>query len=581
MKNKNFKARLSLCMIVKNEAHNLEDLIKPLNCVLDEIIVIDTGSTDKTKEVAKGLGGKVFDFPWCNDFSSARNESIRYATGDYILWLDADDRLEPHDIKKLEDLKRKFPKQRNQAYYFVINSDGIDGNTQFLQLRVFPNIKGVKFEGRIHEQVYPSLTRLGIKFVRTDITIHHTGYHDPNISREKSERNLKIILEGLKSDQENLHLHYHAGRTLAGLNRHSEAIGHMEKIFENKVIRQKDKQFFLTSGILLGKYYSEVNLYDRAISIFEDLKKDFKGVSLLHILLGITYYLAEDYKKAQEELEKSLSMDLDVTLFPVNIKQIQFYQYYTLGQCYLKKGDVSYAKEMFLKSLNLHQDRYKSLEILGMLSLREQRYKDAVEFYKMAIETGKHLDQNYSNLGLALKKIGALKEAEDAFKKSLEINPERIEALTNLAHLYYEIKDYEKASYFFNRALALDKGLMNARVILSEIYFRQYDIDNLVKHCDALLEMLGLPRNLVIESFEDLTCLYSKIGKALYDKGLNGVSLMAYFVSFLIKPEQSILEMIIEIGKLSGELDKVFRMVEEALNFHENNYKNIGFLEKV
>lgn len=579
---KNNGVRLSLCMIVKNEAHNIEECIKPVKSVIDEIIVVDTGSSDETKKIAERLGAKVYDFSWCDDFSIARNESIHHATGDYILWLDADDRIDFNNIKKLASLKKKLPNQKDQAYYFIINTKEPEGEKVFLQLRIFPNIKGAFFEGRIHEQIQKSLIRLGIKFLKVDINIHHIGYENQDLAKQKAERNLKIIKQQLKEEPDNLILHYHAGRTLASLNRKFEAIEHMKKIVEDEKIKYDDREFFLVSGILLGKYYEEANRYQDAIFMFENLKRDFDGVGLLHFCLGMVYFLEGDYKNAKTELEKSIHFPLEINLFPLNIKQIQFYQYYTLGKCYLKMGEIDFAREMFLKSLGLHKEEYKSLEILGLISLNENKYKDAIDFFKKAIEAGGASDKIYTNLGLSYKKIGLFQDAELVFSKAIQINPNRLEALTNLGHLYYEKKAYEKAMEYFQKALNLDSGLIDVRIALSDIYFRQYDVDNLVEQCNALLKNLGLPRNIVLETLEDLGSLYFKIADMLYEKGLTTNSLMAYYISFLINPTKDTFERIISIGRLSKENEeKSFQLIEEGVIFHGNHGKKIGFLEEI
>src|SRR5579884_2195452 len=93
------KPRVSLCMIVRNEESNLPSCLELIREIVDEIIVVDTGSTDKTKEVAANLGAKVFDFPWKDSFASARNESLRHATGEWIFWMDADDRMDRENIE--------------------------------------------------------------------------------------------------------------------------------------------------------------------------------------------------------------------------------------------------------------------------------------------------------------------------------------------------------------------------------------------------------------------------------------------------------------------------------------------------
>src|SRR5262249_29548303 len=88
------RKRRTLCMIVKDEERNLADCLRGFAPLFDQVVVIDTGSTDRTREIAKGFGAEVYDFPWCDSFSAARNESLRHATGDWVMWADADDRID-------------------------------------------------------------------------------------------------------------------------------------------------------------------------------------------------------------------------------------------------------------------------------------------------------------------------------------------------------------------------------------------------------------------------------------------------------------------------------------------------------
>lgn len=561
--------RLSLCMIVKNEAENLAPCIDSLRAIMDEIIVVDTGSTDGTKEIARQLGVKVFDFPWCDDFSAARNESIKHATGDYILWLDADDRIDESEVQKIKFLKGMLSSEKQEAYYFFVNClSPVDGETSFLQMRVFPNIAGAVFEGRIHEQIFQALAHKGIKFVSTDIAVRHTGYHDAAVVYKKSERNLRIIEEELKSDPDNLLLHYNAARTLAGINRQAEAITHMKRVMENESIKKDDAQFFLVTSLLLGKYYSELRFYDEAISIFEELSKDFEGNGLLHFCFGQILFSAGDYRRSQEELEKSLRSPVEVSLFPIDIKHLHYYQYYTLGQCYTERGEASLAKEMFLKSLDLHRDHHKSLESLGLLNLKEGGFEEAVQYLERAIQEGGGSDRNYANVGLAYCKLGLWIEAEKALIKALEINPQRIEALTNLGHLYHKKKEHPKAMDSFIEALGLDPDLKDVRLALSDIYFRFYDLENLVQQCDALLSQLDLPRDITLNSFEDLSSLYERIGETLSLNGQEDLSLMAYHTSLLIYPSQRVLEKIVSKATVLKVMENSIEKIKEILEFH-------------
>jgi len=556
-------------MIVKNEAENLPACIHSIKSAVDEIVAVDTGSTDLTQERAKQLGAKVFDFQWCDDFSAARNESIKHATGDYILWLDADDRVDASEVEKIRQLKKLLPQEKNKAYYMVVNNQSpVDGETLFHQMRVFPNRKGAMFEGRIHEQIFHVLGRMGIESVQTDIVIRHTGYHDPRVIQKKSERNLKIIEKELESDPNNLILHYNAARTLSGINRSGEAIGHMKQIIEDEKIRKNEKQFFFEAALLLGKYYADVHQYDQAISIYKDLSKNFEEKGLVHYCLGQTLFFIKDYEGAREALQKSLLLPIEVSLFPVNLGHLCYYQHYTLGQCYLETGKPHLAREMFLKSVNLHMDHHKSFQALGFLSLKDQQFEEAVGYYEKAIQEGGVTDSNYSNLGLAYRKLGFWKEAENALLKAWEINPKRVEALTNLGHLYHKKKEFQKGMYHFTKALEIDPNLTDVRLALSDIYFRLYDIENLVGECDALLKELTLPRNLTLNNFEELSGLYNEIGETLAEERRYDLALMAYQVSFLISPSKGVLEKVVSMSTSLG-LGKAFLSeMRDALELH-------------
>ena len=95
---------ISLCMITKNEENCLEQCLNSVKEIADEIIIVDTGSTDKTKEIAKKFNAKIFDFKWCDDFSAARNESLKHAAKDWILVLDADEIIEKKDLEKIRNI---------------------------------------------------------------------------------------------------------------------------------------------------------------------------------------------------------------------------------------------------------------------------------------------------------------------------------------------------------------------------------------------------------------------------------------------------------------------------------------------
>lgn len=181
---------LSICSIVRDEASNLPGLLACIPLGRAEWVVVDTGSNDGTPEVLLQAGIKTLHFPWCDDFSAARNVSLRAATRGWILWLDADDRLDESFWESLAPLL-DGPKR---AYRFVVRSPRENSRgDSFRQIRLFPNNLGVEFEGRIHEQLGTSLGRLQVPIAPADLEILHMGYDSAAKRGAKLKRNRALL----------------------------------------------------------------------------------------------------------------------------------------------------------------------------------------------------------------------------------------------------------------------------------------------------------------------------------------------------------------------------------------------------
>ena len=192
---------VSLVMIVKDEEANLPACLDPIFDLFEEIVIVDTGSTDNTRQLAVDYADKVVDFPWINDFSAARNCAIDNATSDYIFWLDADDRLDADQVANLKQLFANLAD--NTGYVFKcacnVGRPGADG-TLVDQVRLFPRRDDVRFQYRVHEQIMLSLNQAQVPIVWTDIEIKHIGYSNPEVLDAKRERNQAILLEELDAN---------------------------------------------------------------------------------------------------------------------------------------------------------------------------------------------------------------------------------------------------------------------------------------------------------------------------------------------------------------------------------------------
>ncbi len=222
------------------------------------MIVVDTGSKDRTPEIAAGLGAKVFHFPWCDDFSAARNESIRHALSQWIFWMDTDDTIDEENARKIPELvSSQSSEVRDQrsavrgsaSQRATLNSqpstlsssvlgflmkvqcptasdNGDAGFIEVDQVKLFRNLPQLRFEGRIHEQILMAIRRAGGAVAWTDIFVVHSGAdQSPEGRARKIDRDLRILNLECGERPDHPFTLFNLGMTLAEASRHEEAIG--------------------------------------------------------------------------------------------------------------------------------------------------------------------------------------------------------------------------------------------------------------------------------------------------------------------------------------------------------------------
>jgi glycosyltransferase involved in cell wall biosynthesis/tetratricopeptide (TPR) repeat protein len=189
------RCRVSLCMIVKNEEHNLPACLGSVVGLFDEMIVVDTGSSDRTRELADRAGARVFDFPWVDSFAAARNESLRHATGDWVFWMDADDRLDPENRERLRALLTGL-QEENAAFVMkclCVPREGSGAATVVDHVRLFRRDPQLRWRYRVHEQILMALRERKTDVRWADVVIHHVGYQDPSRREGKLRRDLRLL----------------------------------------------------------------------------------------------------------------------------------------------------------------------------------------------------------------------------------------------------------------------------------------------------------------------------------------------------------------------------------------------------
>lgn len=293
---------LSLCLITKNEENNLIYCLESVKDVVSEIIIIDTGSTDNTIHIANRYGAQIFKFIWNDNFADARNEYLRYAKGDWILVLDADERVEADQHETLKNLI----KQPSCAYNVNIYSPLSHGKNDREEdkpfhigdyPRLFKNIKGLKYEGRIHEQILNSMIRLNISILNCDLIIQHTGYSNSDkLLPQKWLRNLRLLKKQIAEESNNYFPYYCLGSLYHEMGDDDKAIIPLEK----SVILNPSKP---EAHFLLGLKYMGKSNFDQALTAFKKARELKPDVPETNYNLGITYIRLKQYNEAIKPFE--------------------------------------------------------------------------------------------------------------------------------------------------------------------------------------------------------------------------------------------------------------------------------------
>jgi glycosyltransferase involved in cell wall biosynthesis len=262
------KPLISLSMIVKNEEEFLRGCLESVKDIADEMVIIDTGSTDRTLEIAKSFEAKTGYFKWVNDFSVARNESLKKCTGEWILYLDADERLVAPGRFELEELLKNTPEDVG-AYNCIVESPHArqDGGSE-LHYATYPRLfrnyghPAIQFRGKVHEQISKSIVELGKRIEDSKIHIKHLGYdRSPDVIKQKIKRNYDMLMEQVKENPTHGYTWFQLGQTLGMMKLTGEAIKALE--FAVNCGDLSDK-VFASATSTLAQLYGNSKEYQKA-----------------------------------------------------------------------------------------------------------------------------------------------------------------------------------------------------------------------------------------------------------------------------------------------------------------------------
>lgn len=310
--------RLSQCMIVKNEEKNIRQALSWGKGIVFEQIVVDTGSTDRTVEIAEEMGAKIYHFPWINDFSAAKNFAIEQAKGNWIAFLDADEYFIPEDAKKLIPSLLHVEKTTDSPILpHVIKCAWVhldDSGKQMsvgVQYRIFRNYSKLRYRNRIHE--YLDLSD-GSQLYSCDaidtLAIFHTGYANSEFNEKKKDvRNITMIQKELEEDPDNYMMWAYLGDSLLAAERLEEAEAAYDRATENPyAVVEIDRKNYSFANWLKSKCFRQVDSGEEFMAVYRRAKKSGCDTPDVDYLAGQWFYNKGDEIKARQYFEQALQL---------------------------------------------------------------------------------------------------------------------------------------------------------------------------------------------------------------------------------------------------------------------------------
>ncbi|MGL5034632.1 MAG: glycosyltransferase [Microcystaceae cyanobacterium] len=376
--------KLSLCMIVQNEAANICSCLESVKELVDEMVILDTGSEDNTVEIAKNHGAKVIEGNWTEDFSVARNQALKSVTGDWVLVLDADETLNP---KIIDRLKTAIADDQNLVINLMRQEIGAAQSPYSAVSRLFRNHPELKFNRPYHETIDDSVLALLKKEPQWQIldlpgvAILHTGYRPDVIKNlDKGDRAQKLLEKAFADNPQDPYLCSKLGALYLKIGKEKEGL---------KLLKQ---------GLKTNQAQAPVR-YE------------------LHYHLANAYNHQQKWELALKHYQKAINEPI---LVPLKLGAL-----HNFGALLYQVGDLTTAQKICETIIQIDPTLSVGYYNLGMVLKSQNRLLEAIRAYQKAIDLNPNYAAAYQNLGVASFKANLLQESLASFKKAIALYQEQ------------------------------------------------------------------------------------------------------------------------------------------------------------
>lgn len=513
---------VSACLIVKNESKNLARCLNSLKQVVDEIVVVDTGSTDDTVEIAKSFGATIGHFDWCDDFSAARNHSLELATGHWALWIDADEELTPESAAAIERAVVR-PHFGGFAIEIVNYTDDRSEAAQYVHtpVRLFRHEPSIRFTNRIHEQIVPSFSELGLPWAYLKgARLMHYGYRPTEMEeRGKIQRTISLVERELEEDPTNAFQWFNLANAYTAANdfpnaekaaamcaKHLEGRDQMGplnyQLWSNALLKQDraaeaakvcNEADRLGFGGLLNDFeranaYLRLGLADEGLEaanrcLAAEWPSDMTGDMSIaeykrYIVRGQLLAMLNQYDEALAMFDKALAVD------PGYGPAI-----YSRATTLESKGDLDVALQVFLSGQTNPAVGHLCLKGAGRVSTSLGKTKESIGLFREAwrlAPNDKEAWLGWIEAAEALAEPEGIIEAYTAFTEWHEPNAD---LLINLGRAYHATGELDRALDSFKRAMEKDPANANAYFNCGDLLYKLQAFDQAAELYQAGLKL--------------------------------------------------------------------------------------------
>ncbi|MFI5461446.1 MAG: glycosyltransferase [Isosphaerales bacterium] len=484
------RPRLSLCMIVRDSAKTLPAALESIRPWVDEMVIVDTGSVDETPRIVEEFGGRLFRFAWCDDFSAARNESVRHARGDWVFWMDSDDTIQPECGRGIRGLTEGEVDPKVLGFIMQVHCPGVGEDGEFDvehvdHVKLFRNRPDLRFDGRIHEQILGAISGAGGRVAWTNLHVVHSGSdQSPEGQEKKRQRDLRMLQLELAERPEHPFTLFNLGMTYNHWSQFAEAVDYLRRGIAQALPTDLHlrKVYALLSGaeLRLGRAEEALATCRRGRGLFPlDTELLFREGVVLHAL-GRLDEARQAYQGALTDREERhfASVDRALSGFKARhnlalvladmgdlaeaerqwrevVREVPRYRpgWRGLGEILLRGGRFAEVEALAEALLSDGALRIEGLLMKSRTALAQKRFAEARADLDRAVAERPDDLETLRGRGQFFLEHGAPDEAERAFKSLIERDPRDASAHHNLGTLLLATQRYDEAVQEYRQAL--------------------------------------------------------------------------------------------------------------------------------